>query len=437
MTGRPEAARSGKELWHHPLLAAVAMAAIGMAVFCLHRQLPLLQEYHGQPLPPMYHWDSQSYLALANGQYAAVTSPFSKRALYPFLAKTVAVGLGVRLETAFLGLNLLAFAALAYCLARCLALAGCDGRLSCLFLLTPFPLASLELAYMPDLFHMALTALCFLLLLSERWIWALLVLFICFVTRESTLLLCLVCAGIGFVRRQRTLAIGSLVVLVAGTLVTNYLARLGKPNVHHLPDFLYLGLKVPYNFILNFLGVHISSNLMPGAPPLFTWQLPAFLHLGLDREIGVSWDWRRPVATLVVLLALFGNGPLFVWKYFRFHKLSAPTAPLAIQVMAVYGLMCYVLGPSLGNLIDRLVGYGWPLFWIGLPWLVREAGLSLRQRDWYGLGACYLFCAWWPSLIGFAPDKIPLPNPLPNALLLVPYLISFLLLRPKIQDRPS
>ena len=76
----------------------------------------------------------------------------------------------------------------------------------------------------------------------------------------------------------------------------------------------------------------------------------------------MNWDWRYPVATLLVFLALFGNGPLFLRKYFRRRHLAAP-APLAIQVTAIYGLICYLLGPALGNLIDRLVGYGWPLFW--------------------------------------------------------------------------
>jgi hypothetical protein len=122
---------------------------------------------------------------------------------------------------------------------------------------------------------------------------------------------------------------------------------------------------------------------------------------------------------------------LFVWKYFRHVKLSAP-APLAIELAATYGLICYILGPSLGNLTDRLVGFGWPLFWIALPWLVREAGLSLRQREWSLLGLCYLSCAWWPSIMGFAPDKAPLPNPLPGALLLVPYFVSFRLLQRRI-----
>jgi hypothetical protein len=407
------------------------MALVGVGVFYGHRQLPLLQEYRDQPLPPVYHCDSQNYRAMANGQYSEIWSPYSKRALYPFLARTVAAALGTRLEAAFLGLNLLAFTAIAYCLARCLALEGCDGRLVYLFLLTPFPLGSLELAYMPDLFHMALIALFFLLLLSERLVWALLVLFVAFVTRESTLLLCLVCGGVALFRRKPALLAGSLLVLLAGTLVTNYFARLGKPNLHHLPEVLYLALKVPYNFILNFLGVHISSEVIPGPPPLFTWQLPAFLHLGLDREIGVDWDWRRPLVTLIVFLALFGSGPLFVWKYFRHVKLSAP-APLAIELAATYGLICYILGPSLGNLTDRLVGFGWPLFWIALPWLVREAGLSLRQREWSLLGLCYLSCAWWPSIMGFAPDKAPLPNPLPGALLLVPYFVSFRLLQRRI-----
>lgn len=422
----PASAAPGRR--YQALWTALVAVMLGWGVLLAHRQLPLLQEYREQPLPPMYHWDSQSYQSLAKGQYSEVPSPFSKRVLYPFLAKTLAAKLGVRLETAFVGLNLLAFGLLAYGVARCLGLTGYDGRIAWLLLLTPFPLASLELAYMPDLFHMALTAGFFVLLYSERVLWALLLLLIAFLTRESTLLLCLVCAGVGFFRRHHKLWAGSLLVLVVGTVVTNYFARWGKPNVHHLPDVLYLGLKVPYNFLLNFLGVQISTNIIPGGPPLFTWQLPAFLHLGLDREIGVSWDWRYPLVTLVVLLTLFGIAPVLVWKYFRRERLTA-VAPLAIQVTAVYGLTCYFLGPALGNLVDRLAGCGWPLFWIALPWLVRQAGLKFKGHDQMVLAACFLFASWWPSLIGFAADKAALLNPLPHVLLLIPYAVAFLVLR--------
>ena len=131
---------------------------------------------------------------------------------------------------------------------------------------------------------------------------------------------------------------------------------------------------------------------------------------------------------LVVLLTLFGIAPVLVWKYFRRERLTA-VAPLAIQVTAVYGLTCYFLGPALGNLVDRLAGCGWPLFWIALPWLVRQAGLKFKGHDQMVLAACFLFASWWPSLIGFAADKAALLNPLPHVLLLIPYAVAFLVLR--------
>lgn len=426
-----EHARSPDDIAHETrstrqsLLVGLLALVIGLATFAFHEHLPLLLEYREGPLPPMYHWDSQSYLSIARGDYWDVASPFSKRALYPFLARSTSDALGISLDAAFLSLNLIAFGVFAYGLARCLAHVRLDSRIALLFLLTPFPLASLELAYMPDLFHMALVACFFWLLFERRWLLALLVLFAAFATRESTLLLCLVCAGVAFLHRQRPLFVGSLIVLCLGVIVTSTAARFGRPNVHHLPDALYLALKIPYNFALNILGVEISTNVIPGAAPIYRWQLPSFLHVGLDREIGVSFNWRRPATTLLVLLSAFGTGPLIAWKFRRFPR----PASLAIKVSTAYGLICCLLGPSLGSLVDRLVGYGWPLFWITMPWLLRDHLARWSPQDRIILAACYLLASWWPSLNGFSADTAALPSLAAASLLAIPYFVTIIKLR--------
>src|SRR5262249_15109696 len=137
-------------------------------------------------------WDSQSYYFMATGRYKEVASPFSKRPLYPWLAKGLSHAAGISIELAFMLCNIAAFALLAFCLAALLETLLSTPWPALVLLLTPFPLGRLELGYMPDLFHTALTALFFLLLIKNKTGQALLVLLACFATRESTLLLCLI-----------------------------------------------------------------------------------------------------------------------------------------------------------------------------------------------------------------------------------------------------
>src|SRR5258706_379965 len=148
--------------WRSIVTALVILLA-GAATLYFHRRLPLLKEVRNQELPFMHHWDSQSYYFMAAGKYAEVASPFSKRALYPWLAASLVRTSHIELATAFVILNLAAFAALAWCLAAALEIMTGKPFLAILLLLTPMPLESLELGYMPDLFHAALTALFFLL----------------------------------------------------------------------------------------------------------------------------------------------------------------------------------------------------------------------------------------------------------------------------------
>jgi hypothetical protein len=385
-----------------------------------------MPQCHDLSLPLYYLGDSQYYLSMAQGNYGSVVSPFSKRFLWPLLARGVDKIGHLGLPASFLALNIMAFALLAWCVAACLEVTTGSPWLAVLLLLTPLPLDSLQLAYMPDLFHMALIALFFLLLLREK-IWpALLVLLVAFAARESTLLLCVACGLSGWLRRQRPLWLGSLAVLLLGTLLTTRFAALAQPNLHKLPEIVYLPLKLVYNFLLNFLGIAIRTNVTPIGHPATMHKLPAFLRFGADTEFGISFDWRFPASTLVILLTVFGSGPIFLFRFLR--RNLALSAPWPIQLAFFYGAVCFLIGPCLGNCADRLAGYGWPVFWIALPALLKRTGFQTTRRDLIILVSCFVLICWYPRLAGFWLENLErTKNPLPSLVVLVPYIITLVL----------
>ena len=220
-------------------LAAVA-AMVGRS------DLALCGKDDGQrPFPYDNSVDSNSYLQIAQGQIGQVESPFSKRVLYPALGGWLAREFHLSLATTFLSMSLLAYALLAFCVAELLRVAINQPWLALLFLLTPQPLIGVQMAYMPDLFHMSLLSLFLLLWWKQAIKSAFIVLFIAFITRENTLLACLFLGYVAWRRREKILLAGALGVLGSGMVVTSFFAKWGLPNRHHMPDFLYLLGKVP------------------------------------------------------------------------------------------------------------------------------------------------------------------------------------------------
>jgi len=179
------------------------------------------------------------------------------------------------------------------------------------------------------------------------------------------------------------------------------LVRLGKPNIYHLPDTAYLLLKIPYNFSRNVLGIMFWTNSDPTrGVPTVTWNLPAFLHLGRVKEAGILFNWWPPLETLVSLVTVFGFAPLvfvYLWKRRSFGK----PMPESIHVAFLYGLICYILGTSLGASIFRLIGGGWPLVWIAIPYVLMRMNIPINYLEGTGLAACYVLLAWAPFLGGF------------------------------------
>src|ERR1700682_4642718 len=98
------------------------IVAVGLAVLQWHECAPLRHSNRHASLPFMVARDSEYYRAIAENHFAEVESPFSKRVLYPLLANYLAQSTGVAIPTAFMFLNVVSLAMLAYCLAEALRL---------------------------------------------------------------------------------------------------------------------------------------------------------------------------------------------------------------------------------------------------------------------------------------------------------------------------
>jgi hypothetical protein len=48
-------------------------------------------------------------------------------------------------------------------------------------------------------------------------------------------------------------------------------------------------------------------------------------------------------------------------------------APVWTLIAAAYGAIAFAIGPVTGTWVDRLVGYGWPLFLIATPYFLERA----------------------------------------------------------------
>ena len=384
------------------LLIALICGLAAVAAMVGRSELGLCGKDDGQrPFPYDNSVDSHSYLQIAQGQIGQVESPFSKRVLYPALGGWLARHFHVSLAATFLGMGLFAYVLLAFCVAELLRLTIRLPWLALLFLLTPQPLIGAEMAYMPDLFHMSLLALFLLLWWHQAIKSAFVVLFIAFITRENTLLACLFLGYVAWRRKEKLLMAGAAGVLGAGMVVTSFFAKWGLPNRHHMPDFLYLLGKVPYYFLYNLIGLRIWSDARPNeGVPIFTRHLPTWLWVGQDREIGLCQpEWMCPIFTVVCWLTIFGIGPYFlIWLWRRRARFN--TMPVLIHFCFVYGLISFFAGPLLGDWVARLVGYGWPVFWIALPyWLARETTAGCWSKSRLAIiGGCFWLTSWWPVI---------------------------------------
>jgi hypothetical protein len=255
--------------------------------------------------------------------------------------------------------------------------------------------------YWHDLFYTALCAL-FFLALRANWWFALPIIFLLFVTRESTVVLVVVLVAVTAWRRQWAWCFSALAVGLAGMGVESTLVRHALPNHHGISVVLLDVLKIPYNFAFNVLGLEFwtNDNAATNAAPVWVANLPAWLPLGNIHQVGFSgffWDW--PVRTMVLLSSAFGILPLVVIRSARQWR-RALEGRFDVAVACVYGSLMFVLAPLQGTAPARYILYAWPLFLLfGVGELEAEIPERRRRVAIVALSAC---AAWIPAVVRLA-----------------------------------
>ncbi len=316
---------------------------------------------------------------------AALQQPFASRPLAPLLVRGLAAGAHVSLESGFLAL---AWGSLLVTLATIFLLATRTAAPRWILLAiaaVPFWPQLLHAAPLPDPPYAAL--LCGLLwcLAKERPTLAALTLFPLMVARESTMLVTLCLLLVAWRPLRASGCAVAVAATVAGSVLVKHLTAGAAGNVEHLPAFVYLMAKLPWN-LLRTLGVDPWSNLYPYLcdPPV--WQVG--VHVGSLRAVGVCrTSTMAPSLALSALLTTFGVLPLVLLAIPRRGVLGG--TGLLVRFCLLYGGISFALAPTLGTVYSRLYGYSWPLWAVALPAITPALWLS-RQRAWRGLGLVLL-----------------------------------------------
>ena len=174
--------------------------------------------------------------------------------------------------------------------------------------------------YLPDCMHAALVALFFLLLVRGAWWYAMPLLFLMQVTRESTVLLTFVVASVTLYHRNWKLAGTAVLCTLLGMGVVSRYGNQGQGNIHGANTVVYLVGKVPFNFLTNVCGVCMWTNThakndpetYPNEP-LVKYELPAWAPTGSMRQVGIyTLDPTLPLAHVRMLITILGIMPSLV-----------------------------------------------------------------------------------------------------------------------------
>jgi hypothetical protein len=342
--------------------------------------------------------DAGQYRLLALGQHGAVPAPFSARILGPAMAGWLGRVTGRGVDTGFLLLGVVSLIALLGLVAGLLRSWRAPLALSAAIFLMPFWVDIFHDYYLPDLLHAALLAALLLCLLSGYTSLAFLLLFPAYLARESTLLvaLCLVFACWRRIRVRPAL-LGALAILSAG-LISRHYNQAAAVSVHGINGGAYILGKLIWSFFKNVLGLPLWSNTLPECSPIWVKAVPPGMHFGAIQSIGLCQPslWG-PTRLLLAWFGVFGIGPALALVLWR--KLVSPGSEvtsgraMVFRFCLVYGLISLLMTPLLGASADRLVEYGWPFYFVLLPWFLSKS-YNFRGIGSSGLILLHLLTCW-------------------------------------------
>lgn len=321
---------------------------------------------------PTYGGDGEWYIKAAEGNLQELIEPYAGRFLHPFLAKIISSFFSLDVYQGFLLLAVGAtflFFVCTFLITRSIV----KHQIFILSLfLTPYFFGVLREIFQPDAFYIFLTAFFFLLLSRSRDALGLIVLFLLFLARESTILLAGMYAWFEvYLLKKKTYALGIVIVILISLYTVGVVRSVGKSNVHSVSPIFYTALKLPYNLVTNVFGIRLWTNTSNSCVPIVQISAPKTGAFGSIKKVGIcGFDGLLPLSTLIVLLTTFGIMPLIL--YFGISRRRISMLMPWVRFALWYGIAHYFIGVIAGTGIVRIVGYGWPAFLIAAPLLMNE-----------------------------------------------------------------
>ncbi len=318
--------------------------------------------------------DGVYYVEMAAGRLATTPRPFANRFFEPLLARQLSSLLGTELTTSFFVLTSAAL------LVFCVAIALTEIRLTpwwfCACSGAAFSERNVSSVSVARSIPRGAGRVVFLERRSPRLGTSLAIILSMQLTRESTLLLAAIAIPTLAFQGERRWAAALAAATLLGVAIAAWATRSAPPNVHAMPELVYLACKAPFNFATNFLGLNLWVDSLPNTHarrPLWTYTLPAWAPTGEMRAIGYAgFSVERPLNIVVHWATMFGVFPTLVaLAILRDGRACPRRYPPAAAIAMFYGLIAFFTAPMLGAWWGRLLTYGWPLVLAGPAVLAR------------------------------------------------------------------
>lgn len=385
-----------------------------IGVFIISSLLSFLVFLIVLPQIPFFVADSDWYVKMADGKFSDIIKPFSERILHPALAGALSKLGGIDINSSFLIIGLISLFIFIFIVLLISEKANKNIFIALLFVFSPFIFTLFKDYYLPDIFYGALLAILFYFLFKENFFGIVSVLFFLALSRlEMTVLLALPLLIFSAIKAKKLTAIMIILAIISASIISFYFGSLGKPNVHNLPDIVYVAIKFPVNFLKNVFGINLWANTFSGligaCAPKSIFILPSWIQYGSVKSVGIcEFSLNRPLETLSIMISIFGLAPLIIFLFivknfkeiFSFNRLW-------LSVAIIYGALVFIMGPGGGTGVDRIVGYGWPAFLLAAPFIFNKYYIKNAESAKKIL-MIHLLLLWIPTVLtifGFVEEK--------------------------------
>jgi len=351
-------------------------------------------------------YDAPHYLRIARGEPAL--EPFALRFLVPKLAGMLADRTGLSVEGVFITSKVVALWAFAWALLRLSTRRGVPPWAAALFVPAS---AGIPVVYgqsfLPDMEGLALSALA-LLAVDRGRVFTALVLAALGIWVRETMALLLACIALAVWWHERRFAVPASALLLgaAALLLRPLLAGETLGNVHGLPSAAYLLLKLPVNFVVNWLGIDWFTDRLSCREPWFELPSTLLAFFGVSR-FGLCTPEPAWIARTVLLaLQPFGAAAAALAVLAQRGLLRHAFDDPALSAATLAGALAWPLGTLAGFWIDRLVTPAWPLALLVVPVLLAR-GLGSAPGRWLVVLAAWAACSWGRLLLAVALPALP------------------------------